>query len=260
MEVAMKKTVRILVVVFVLFVILTLLYGCSGGKDTGKSTSEATGSETVDEGTASSQGTEATEKWTVPKQETGLNNDKSLDVLERFLGSETKHIIGRYSILYYSGERTQPLGFELWIKGDKIRIDEFNDDQKFRTLYSIDGVAKNYMYGTGGIEDSAIPLGYYINFFTQDLSAAESLGEDQYGKALQFKFTVDSYYENEEGKNGYYVTDIIYLADSTKVRTQIIYGRDSNGSRPEDLNELTQTLDMVEIGINIQDSIFQPPF
>jgi hypothetical protein len=242
---------------FLLVFVFTLLYGCSNnGINNTSDTSDIIQSETSTTAGDTVQITEDPSSG----QETGIDNGKALKVLKDFLASETKHIKGSYSSIYYTGQTDGPTVFEMWIKGNRIRLDEYRGGKLYRTLYSLDGAAKNYMYGSGNTIDSIMPLAYYTSLFSQDISAAEDPGYDESGDTAVYKFTVDAFYKLDAAQSGYYVTEIEYHVTNSAVTSHIVYGRDSTGEKPEQLNIVTQTLDLVEIGIELQDTIFEPPF
>jgi hypothetical protein len=250
----MKSVRKISFAVCITLIFFATLSGCSNTAgnmaDDLSQTTEASITEITSQYTEVSSSTEVTV----------IDSEKARAVLMAFENSATKHIKGSYSSIYYTGQTDGPTVFEMWIKSGRIRLDEYRDGALYRTLYSIDGTAKNYMYSSGNTIDSIMPLGYYTSLFAQDITKAESLGTDESGGVAIFRFVVDGFYKLETAQSGYYVTEIIYYVDNTKIISHIVFGRDSTGEKPEQLNTVTQTLDIVEIGIEIDDTIFDPPF
>jgi len=240
-------------------------YGCSKQGELSAASSEGSVSQAADtakftlsENTAS----DPAEKETISQDGAEVKIDPSLaaKVLENFLSSRTKYIKGQYSSIYYDGSKDGPTGFELWSDGSRMRIDYYKADKLYRTLILKDGNAIFYVYASKKSTPSITPTDYYLNLFNQNILDIQKNGGVVSDNGIVFLFDIDAFYINSKATQGYFITQIDYCADNTKILYQTVYGRDSSGGKPSHVNTVVQTMDTVESDISIDEKIFDSPF
>ena|GEM_PF-1483478 len=189
-----------------------------------------------------------------------LDLESARAVLATFLSAAELHLKGEYSSVYADGTKDGPTPFEIWRKGNRMRIDYYRGGSLYRTLIVSEGKALFYMYGTRNTVPSIMPAEYYENLFGgQDAGKASGrISED--GKSAVFSLDIDAFYKNPNAEKGYYVTKIEYRVDGRSVMDQVVYGRESYGEKPTAVSRVTQTFSVVEIAPGISESTFNPPF
>lgn len=181
-------------------------------------------------------------------------------MLERFLGAADLHLKGEYSSITVEGSKDGPTPFEIWQKDQLIRIDYYRNGALYRTLIVKDGAATFYFYGSGNKVPSVMPAMYYTDLMRQHIGTLSGSEMASDGKSAAFTFTVDRFYKNENAQAGYYVTAVRYIVGPNGILSQTVYGKDSYGSKPAAVNQVTQEFSLVEINSGIESTIFNPPF
>ncbi len=187
-----------------------------------------------------------------------LSLDKAETVLADFLSASDLHLKGEYTSLTADGMKDGPTKFEIWQKGDKMRIDDTRSNGP-RSLIVSDGQALYYMYNSKHPIPAIMPINYYHELLGHDLSMTASHVSDD-GKSAVFSFDVDAFYKNDSAQAGYYVTKKEYGVNNNTVLYQKVYGKDSYGPKPSVVNVVTQAFSLVEINKGIADTVFDAPF
>ncbi len=187
-----------------------------------------------------------------------IDIEKAQSALEDFLSASDLHLKGEYSSVTADGMKDGPTQFEIWMKGEKVRIDDSRSNGP-RSLIVSNGAALYYMHDTKHSFPSIMPPEYYTNMFGQDFLKATSRTSGD-GKSVIFSIEIDAFYKNDNAQAGYYVTRVEYKVDNDSVLNHVLYGKDSYGTKPTALNAVTQTFSLVEINKGIADTVFNAPF
>ena len=257
----MRSTFGSKKITFLLFIPILILAGLAvgcGSSDEADTKAEETG------GPTPSVTIEPTQEIPPPADEepgeapAAINIDRAGTVLADFLSAAGMHLKGEYSGVYTNGMKDGPTQLEIWKKGEKIRIDDARSDGP-RSLIVSNGKAIYYMYNTKHVIPSIMPTAYYTGLLGQDFSQATSRISGD-GQSALFSFEIDAFYKNDAAQKGYYVTKIEYGVDNDSVLYQVVYGKDSYGTKPSAVNTVTQIFSVVEIDKGVNDNIFDVPF
>jgi len=190
-----------------------------------------------------------------------LSVDQAKTVLCDFLTARTLYLKCLVTYAVYDNSPTDAKIFEIWKQGNWFRSDEYEGNSvKFRVIADEQQVTQ-YSIGKNTSYEPVMPAAYYNDFYQWDCDKANggTIGPD--GKYVILTIdNVDKFYKKDSAQAGYYYTKIEFGVDNERVIYITLYGNSSYGERPQAINAVTQTYEIVSLNEKFDSAVFAAPF